>query len=268
MKSASTRLPLFPLNTVVFPGGLLALRLFETRYVDMARRCLREGTGFVVVATTVSEATLAAEAQRATLRTAPPSAGSATVHLDDAVTVPYDPGFGFAGIGTEVRIIEADLRSDGLLGIECEGVERVRIAQVSRQRDGLWLGDVQPNPADADHRTPVDALIQLARGLAERLTATGDGALIQRGARLRTAAETRSSHALVGRLAELLPLGLADRQALLDIDDPLARCTRLTALLIPDDDPSDDPSNDPSNAPGNDSRDNDQNNGPDGTPKR
>lgn len=251
------RLPLFPLNTVVFPGGLLALRLFETRYVDMARRCLREGTGFVVVATTISEATLAAEARRA----APPSGKTdalvghdtrldkachddtdtandrrAPPALEGPVTVPYDPGFGFAGLGTEVRILDADLRSDGLLGIECEGVERVRVERVARQRDGLWLGDVRPHPADPDHRTPVDALVTLAQSLADRLSATGDAALVRRGARLRSAAEARSSHGLVGRLAELLPLDLRDRQALLALDDPLARCTRLTALLIPDDD--------------------------------
>ena len=49
MSDATRELPLFPLNTVLFPCGPLPLRIFETRYLDMVRRCLREKTGFGVV---------------------------------------------------------------------------------------------------------------------------------------------------------------------------------------------------------------------------
>ncbi len=47
--SAKAEIPLFPLNTVLFPGGPLSLRIFEPRYVDMVRRCMREGLGFGVL---------------------------------------------------------------------------------------------------------------------------------------------------------------------------------------------------------------------------
>ena len=49
------QIPLFPLNTVLFPGGPLPLRIFEARYIDLVRRCLREGTGFGVVLITEGE---------------------------------------------------------------------------------------------------------------------------------------------------------------------------------------------------------------------
>src|SRR4051812_50170119 len=47
--TAPAVIPLFPLHTVLFPGGPLPLRIFETRYVDMVRRCMREATPFGVV---------------------------------------------------------------------------------------------------------------------------------------------------------------------------------------------------------------------------
>ncbi|MFN4263031.1 MAG: LON peptidase substrate-binding domain-containing protein [Thioalkalivibrionaceae bacterium] len=251
-RPSPTRLPLFPLNTVVFPDGLLALRLFETRYVDMARRCLREDTGFVVVATALaspndrssskqisehertegdtrkgSDTDLDAQPADIPRRPNQPSA-------DAGITTPYDRSLGFAAVGTRVRIIEADLRPDGLLGIECEGIERVSIERVARQRDGLWIGDVHDLPSAADCESDLDTLTALADHLAKRLAATGEGDLIRRGERLADASRTRSAHNLVGRLAELLPLDLVDRQTLLELNDPRERCTLLAALLLPD----------------------------------
>ena len=48
MTRSLTDTPLFPLGTVLFPGGLLPLRIFEQRYLEMAKVCLREGTPFGV----------------------------------------------------------------------------------------------------------------------------------------------------------------------------------------------------------------------------
>src|SRR6202008_4409888 len=88
-------LPLFPLNPVLFPGGPLPLRIFEPRYLDMVRRCLREKTGFAVVMLTDGE-----EAR-----------GEAS----------------FAATGTEAVIVDFDRLEGGLLGISCLGRERIRV---------------------------------------------------------------------------------------------------------------------------------------------
>ena len=48
MTTLPDRLPLFPLKTVLFPGGVLPLRVFEARYMDMITRCMREDAGFGV----------------------------------------------------------------------------------------------------------------------------------------------------------------------------------------------------------------------------
>ena len=104
-------LPLFPLGTVLFPAGPLALRIFEPRYVDMVGRCMREGSGFAVV--------LLVEGAEA-------GGGSLTT----------------AAIGTEARIVDFDRLEDGLLGLTCVGQGRLRIVRAWREEDGLNVGEV------------------------------------------------------------------------------------------------------------------------------
>ena len=110
---------LFPLNVVLFPEGPLPLRIFETRYVDMVRRCLRESRGFGVVL----------------LR------GGAEVSAAQ-----------FGDVGTMAEIVDFHQLSDGLLGLSCVGRQRFRILERRRQPDGLNLGQVEwlpPDPAAA-----------------------------------------------------------------------------------------------------------------------
>jgi Lon protease-like protein len=101
---------LFPLNIVLFPGGPLPLRIFETRYVDMVRRCMRESQGFGVV--------LIREGSE----------------VGPAETV---------DIGTMARIVDFHQLSDGLLGLSCVGQQRFRIHGRSRKADGLNMGEVE-----------------------------------------------------------------------------------------------------------------------------
>jgi Lon protease-like protein len=101
---------LFPLNIVLFPDGPLPLRIFETRYVDMVRRCMREGTGFGVVL----------------IRAGAEVGPSET----------YD-------VGTMARIIDFDQLPDGLLGLTCVGQQRFRILSRSTAKDGLNLAEVE-----------------------------------------------------------------------------------------------------------------------------
>jgi uncharacterized protein len=105
-----TAIPLFPLNIVLFPDGPLPLRIFETRYVDMVRRCMREDRGFGVV-----------------LITAGIEAGPAET---------YD-------VGTMAKITDFHQLQGGLLGLSCVGQQRFRILKRSIARDGLNLGEVE-----------------------------------------------------------------------------------------------------------------------------
>jgi hypothetical protein len=105
-----TTIPLFPLNIVLFPDGPLPLRIFETRYVDMVRRCMREDGCFGVVLI---------------------SAG-----LEAGPAQTYD-------VGTTAKIIDFHQLSDGLLGLSCVGQQRFRILQKSVAKDGLNLGEIE-----------------------------------------------------------------------------------------------------------------------------
>jgi len=106
-------IPLFPLNTVLFPDGPLPLRVFEPRYLAMVSRCLREDTEFGVV--------LIVE-------------GRDTGHVETS------------DVGTLARIIDWYQGSDGILGITARGTRQFRLYDVSRQADGLYTGDVELLP--------------------------------------------------------------------------------------------------------------------------
>jgi Lon protease-like protein len=182
MNAEVRELPLFPLNTVLFPGGPLPLRIFEPRYLDMVSRCLREQTGFAVVL--VGEGTEASETTT------------------------------FAATGTEARIVDFDRLEGGLLGISCIGRERVRVVEAWREPDGLNRGRVLDIAADPlvpvppDQTWLMDVVMQVLPAAEETYRHV----------------ERRDDAAwIANRLAELLPLSLADRQTLLELADPLER---------------------------------------------
>ena len=182
MTGTVRELPLFPLSTVLFPGGPLPLRIFEPRYLDMISRCLREQSGFVVVMISEGEET--------------------------ATTT------SFAAMGTEARIVDFDTLEGGLLGIICVGRERVRVLEAWREADGLNRGQVVDVEAD-----PLVALPPAQAWLGEIVRRVlPDAGPVYRHV------ETRDDAAWIGnRLAEMLPLSLAEKQALLELTDPLER---------------------------------------------
>jgi Lon protease-like protein len=121
-------IPLFPLRTVLYPGGPLPLRIFEQRYLDMISRCMKEEQPFGVLQ--IREGT---------------ETGPATT---------YD-------IGTLARIVDWYQGSDGLLGVTATGLERFRLLSDRRQADGLHLGTVELLPEESTVPLP-DELQPLA----------------------------------------------------------------------------------------------------------
>jgi Lon protease-like protein len=182
-------LPLFPLHTVLFPGGPLALRIFEPRYVDMVRRCMKEHSCFGVV--TIFEGTEAGAVAR------------------------------LASLGTCARIVDFDPLPDGLLGITCVGGERVRILRRWQQPDGLHLAEVQVLPVAAACELPPE-LAHLADLLREVLPKLGAGYV-------HVDAHFEDAGWVADRWAEILPLQPPDKLALLELDDPLERLNQVAA---------------------------------------
>jgi len=181
-------IPLFPLNAVLFPGGTLGLRIFEARYLDMVRECARGGRGFGVC--------LIMEGQEA-----------------GAPALP-------AAVGTLASIIDFDTLPDGLLGISVTGGARFRVQKSRIRGNGLVIGEVREWPDEPVVPVPIE--FSLLPAILERL-ADQAGLSWRNGPR-----EHYDDASWVGfRLAELLPLGDAERQHLLEVTDPMERLTAL-----------------------------------------
>lgn len=185
--------PLFPLNTVLFPGGPLPLRIFEKRYVDMVRHCMRERCAFGVV-----------------LIRAGSEVGAAAAGETSAV-------------GTTARIVDFNPLPDGLLGITCIGERKFSIVKHWQQDDGLHVGEIELAAPEEPTDLPGEYqhLGQLLRKVLPEL-----------GELYADIPKHFSDASWVGcRLAEILPIALSEKQHCLELADPLARLARLNPLI-------------------------------------
>ena len=133
-----------------------------------------------------------------------------------------DDATSFAATGTEARIVDFDRLEGGLLGISCVGRERVRVVEAWREPDGLNRGRVLDIAADPVVPVPPDKA-----WLAEVVLQ-----VLPEAEETYRHVEKRGDAAWVGnRLAELLPLSLTDRQALLELADPLERLAVLEPVV-------------------------------------
>lgn len=116
-------IPLFPLRTVLFPGGPLPLRVFEPRYLDMISRCMKDDAEFgVIMIRDGSE-------------------------VDDVQ---------IADIGTRARITDWYQGSDGILGVTAVGTQRFVLQSVDKQADGLYIGTVEELAAEPEVQLPAE----------------------------------------------------------------------------------------------------------------
>ncbi|GIZ12401.1 LON peptidase substrate-binding domain-containing protein [Pseudomonas sp. NCCP-436] len=185
-------LPLFPLNTVLFPGCLLDLQIFEARYLDMISRCMKQDSGFGVVCIVEGE-----------------EVGTAASR--------------FAAVGCEARVCDFQQRPNGLLGIRVEGRRRFRVGRAQVLPDQLtiaevqWLDEGEDRPLLGEHAE----LAALLAALAQHPLVTGLG----------MSGLAASQSQLANQLAYLLPFEAQQKQQLLQLDDPRQRLERLRALL-------------------------------------
>ena len=189
-----TSLPLFPLGSVLFPGGVLALRVFEVRYLDMVRKCRQAGAPFGVVSLTQGH-----EVRRA---------GA--------------PEEQFSDVGTLAIIDLLESPQPGLVTVLCRGSQRFRITRRSVLPHGLWVADVDHLPQDVEVPVPQD-LQNTANALAQVLSTLRARDPASPTAIVPTAEQLGDCGWVANRWCELLPLPLPLKQQLMELDNPLVR---------------------------------------------
>ncbi len=189
------RLPLFPLKTVLFPGGVLPLKVFEQRYIEMAKGCLKEEQPFGVCLITDGD--------------------------EVAKGAPRAPQF--APVGVLATIAAWDMPQLGILHVTATGGLRYQVQSHTMRSDGLLFAEARKLPAERAVPLPAEfaPLAELLRLLATRI-----------GPRRFPEARAFEDASWVGyRLAELLPLPLPIKQGMLEINDSEMRLRLLKKFL-------------------------------------
>jgi len=195
---ARAELPLFPLKSVLFPGGMLALKIFEARYLDLVSACMREQRSFGVVAL-----------RRGTeARTQP---GEAVM---------------FESVGTQVELLDVDSAEPGILQLRCRGTHRFRVHTQQQQADGLWTAQTSAVPDDED-TPPTDALLDTVRSLAEAMAAMNE----QGAPPFLQPHRFDSAGWVANRWCEILPISIAAKQKLMELPDALVRLELVDEFL-------------------------------------
>lgn len=186
-------IPLFPLNTVLFPGGFLPLRIFEPRYLDMVAQCMQQQSPFGVV----------------------------LIGDGNEVGAPAET----LSVGTLAAIVDFDKSRDGMLMVACIGGDRFRILEARSEPSRLLRGRVEIIP-DGEDRVMSPSHETLAGFLRAVVNQPG------MSRRIAPPDINYASPLEVGyRLAELLPVGLEEQQQLLEMSDASARLDHIARLL-------------------------------------
>ena len=205
-----TSLPLFPLGTVLYPGGLLPLQIFEVRYLDMIGKCHKAGAPFGIVALTEGS-----EVRR------PKDAG------------PSGDGFAseaFGSVGTLATITEFSVPQPGLMMIRCVGTQRFEISAREKLKHGLWIANVtrldddQSVPVPDDLQRTANALGKLIKSLQERKVPDDQMPLL-------ASYQLDDCGWVANRWCELLPMPVDLKQRLMELDNPLLRLELVSDIL-------------------------------------
>ena len=187
-------LPLFPLGSVLFPDGLLALRVFEVRYLHMVRKCHETGAPFGVVS--LSEGREVRQAGVADER--------------------------FHDVGTLAVIEQLDNPQPGLITVMCRGSQRFRITERHHLTHGLWTADIVQLDEDLTVAVP-DDLQKTADALAQVLQTLRQRNPDIPNAITPTPAQLNDCAWVANRWCELLPVPMELKQRMMELDNPLVR---------------------------------------------
>ncbi len=188
---AELHIPIFPLHSVLLPDGVLPLRIFEPRYLDMISSCMKSGSNF----------------------------GICLIKEGSEVGKPAL----FFNLGTLATIDYWHMRTDGILGVTAHGKQRFRIISKEIQADKLITAHVEtiPNepkqPLPAEYSRLADMLQHIIKQLGYPF--------------IRLKHEYDDASWVSARLTELLPIELQQKQACLEINDPIKRLEHLTMII-------------------------------------
>ena len=203
-------LPLFPLGSVLYPGGLLPLRIFEVRYLDMIGKCHKNGAPFGVVSLTAG-----AEVRR-------PETGKPT---GDGFAVEE-----FCATGTLATITEFSSPQPGLMVIRCVGAQRFKISNREKLKHGLWIADVERIDDDMAVAVP-DDLKACANALGKLIKSLQQRSIPDDQMPLLAPYQLDDCGWVANRWCELLPLPLELKQRLMELDNPLVRLELISDIL-------------------------------------
>lgn len=195
------KIPLFPLGATLYPQGVMALRIFEVRYLDMIKTCLREHTPFGVV----------------------------TIDQGSEVRV-AGQDVEFHTIGTLAELIHFDAVQPSLFMIRAQGKQRFRIKDRELAINGLWWANVECIPADEEIPIPPDlqpsatALRDIIETIAQQDIAENDQPFIK-------PYRLNDCGWVSNRCAELLNIPEAQKQHLLTMENPRLRLDMIQDIL-------------------------------------
>ena len=184
-------IPIFPLATVLFPGSLLPLRIFEVRYMDMAKTCLKEGSPF----------------------------GVCLIREGREVGAPAVP----ENVGCVARIRDCDMEELGILKVRAEGLERFRIVSTETTKQGLVMGVVERLESEPEAPNAPE-LAECSEFLRKVIAGIGTERFLEP---LRYDDASWVSF----RLAEILPLKTEAKQKMLELTDAMLRLAILHRFL-------------------------------------
>jgi hypothetical protein len=200
----SRKIPLFPLGTVLFPDGVIALKIFEARYLDMIKECLREKTEFGVVSI-----------------------------IKNSDVIEEDASSCFSKIGTLAQIEDFDPIQPALYMTKSFGTQRFKLISSKQEINGLWMGEVEL--LENDPLIPISQEhLKVAKLLDEIISVIQSENLLD-DAPFKKPYKVDDCGWVSNRLAELLPISLAQKNHLLAQTNPRIRLD-LIAEIIEDDD--------------------------------
>jgi len=189
---STVEIPLFPLRTVLFPGGFLPLRIFEQRYLNLVRECARSDTGF----------------------------GVCLIREGEEAVAPVKT----AEVGTYAQIIDWYTLEDGLLGVSTTGTTRFATENSWQEDDGLFRAHIRilAEPPSCPIPEEFSILSNVLGRFMEKLDHQYPDY---------TPAHLQDAVWVGYRLSELLPLGGIEKQHLLELSDPLDRLQSLIDIM-------------------------------------
>lgn len=190
--SNNKKIPVFPLGLVVLPGTIQSLQIFEPRYIDMVKSCMKDTSGFVITLQSKSEG---------------------------------DIEYGLIKQGTYVEIIDFNNNSNGLLGITVKAINKVEIKDIFQQKDMLHLATIKPL---TDPLVDDQALIAKHPELLNILIQLKDHPRIKI---LPLDIDLTSADSVAYHLGSLIPLNSKEKQTILEAFDASQRMNILSRLI-------------------------------------